>query len=299
MRLCLVQHDDRGDAELKDERALIDLNQAVCERDAACRYLFTRQHFDKRVEPHWQKLLAVRAALKQGCQHAVWLDSDVGLHTSHAIKLLDSFQGRSVFANADPPPDLTPRFFEKVANPQTASMNAGIWGVANTDKGRSLLDAWIALYPSHLWSVERRRGVAKTNVGDPCLITRPEPAATSRFMHLRALAASEATRGPAAAAQPAAERSYDFATAGAAQAALEERAEAARDEAAVAADAPAKSTAERALERTEQRVRNSAAGMKPTTLAAATPEEDSSPLGCGEGKATYVRAASPRVSLLI
>ena len=75
--LCLVQHDDRSEAELLTERSLIDLNQAVCARDSGCRYVFTRQHFDPTVEPHWQKLFAVRAALDTGCQHAVWLDSDV------------------------------------------------------------------------------------------------------------------------------------------------------------------------------------------------------------------------------
>ena len=71
--LCLVQHDDRTDTELSDERSLIDLNQAICARDQNCRYIFTRQHFDAKVEPHWQKLLAVRHALDGGCRRAVWL----------------------------------------------------------------------------------------------------------------------------------------------------------------------------------------------------------------------------------
>jgi len=196
MPLCLVQHDDRENHELGDERALIDLNQAVCERDSNCRYLFTRQHFDSNVEPHWQKLLAVRAALRKGCQHAVWIDSDIAVHTSHAVKLLDTFEGRPFFANADPPPDLTPRFFTWTDNPVTAPLNAGIWGVKNTVKGRELLNAWIALYPSHLWSVERtprRSGSSHTVAG--CLMSRPEPIASGRaFRALTALFTRRATK---------------------------------------------------------------------------------------------------------
>ena len=42
MQLCIVQHDDRSDSELRDERQLMDLNRAVCQREPGCRYIFTR-----------------------------------------------------------------------------------------------------------------------------------------------------------------------------------------------------------------------------------------------------------------
>merc|ERR1719502_2400926 len=100
--LCLVQHDDRTETELHTERSLVDLNQYACARDEQCRYIFTRKHFDENVEPHWQKLLAVRSALERGCRHAVWLDSDVVVHTTQPSRLLTSFEGRPVFINADP-----------------------------------------------------------------------------------------------------------------------------------------------------------------------------------------------------
>ena len=285
--LCLVQHDDRSDAELRDEYHLIELNQAICERDAGCRFLFTRQHFDADIEPHWQKLLAVRAALDAGCEHAVWLDSDVGLHTSRPLKLLDSFAGRPVFANSDPPPDLTPRFFQNVRSPlpgiapRTAAMNAGIWGVANSVRGRALLDAWIGLYPAHLWTVQRK-SATDTDASD-CVITRPEPVATSRFAKLRALTALLRGRNeggaPAAATAPAA-----------AAASLPEKPpeQPPAIDFGVASEVALKSPAERALERTEERMRAAsgrvhAASERPPSARRAL----SLQIGCQSGTAIY------------
>ena len=296
MPLCLVQHDDRSDAELRDERYLIELNQAICERDAGCRFIFTRQHFDADIEPHWQKLLAVRAALDAGCEHAVWLDSDVGLHTSRPLKLLDSFQGRPVFANSDPPPDLTPRFFQNVRAPvpgtvpRTAAMNAGIWGVANSVRGRALLDAWIGLYPAQLWTVQRKRVAdtladGSTGVGSDCIITRPEPTATSRFAKLRALSALLGGRREGGA--PAAAT----ATAATAAANLPEKPpeQPPAIDYGVATEVALKSPAERALERTEERMRASGRVQTASEKSSLARRALSLHIGCQEGTATYVR----------
>lgn len=179
--ICLVQHDDRTPSELSsEEAALTASNMHICSREPLCRHVMSTVSFDETVEPHWQKLLAVRSALQSGCRHAVWLDSDVTVHTSTPLKLLDSFEGRPVFACSDPPPDLTPRFFGP-RNPfnKPAPMNAGIWGVANTPSGLALLNAWIGLYPAHLWSVDHRKDV------NDCVQTRPR-GTVPKALHLAA-----------------------------------------------------------------------------------------------------------------
>lgn len=167
--LCLVQHDDRTDRELTHLRPLLDLNRAACEVEPDCRHVLTRLSFDRTVEPHWQKLHAVRAALTQGCQHAVWLDTDAAVHTADPLLLLDAYADRAFFALPDPPPDLTLRFFAAGAAPTAtvAPFNAGVWGVRNTQRGRDLINEWINLYPKDLWSVDRTRKNAD------CLLTRP------------------------------------------------------------------------------------------------------------------------------
>ena len=304
--LCLVQHDDRSEAELLTERSLIDLNQAVCARDSGCRYVFTRQHFDPTVEPHWQKLFAVRAALDTGCQHAVWLDSDVVVHASRPTRLLDSFAGRAAFVNADPPADLTPRFFRgQYADHPTASMNAGIWGIANTPSGRGLLDAWIGLYPAHLWTVERHGGKSPGSVRTTgCVVTRPGgPDSPRRFRALAALfsgaggsgrrAPSATTTAFAAAAPPADDAkivSDDENAAAAATATAASTASASSSSASssnVVLDA--KSPAERALAATEARmVAQRASMMHAEALAAQEEIIPAVHIGCEEGVANYV-----------
>jgi len=208
--LCLVQHDDRVEGEMSQaEVVLIDHNSDMCELDVGCRHIVTKEPFDANVEPHWQKLLAVRNALDSDCQHAIWLDSDVAVHTSQPLKLLDSFGDRSVFACADPPADLTPRFFPNGRSPTLAAkFNAGIWGVANTAAGRALLDAWIGLYPGHLWSVDRGSRLRQNTSSSytDCLLSRPAAGApvdeeeTKLATMLTARAAKRLHRAPNVAA---------------------------------------------------------------------------------------------------
>jgi hypothetical protein len=209
--LCLIQHDDRTDQELGSVRFLVGLNRAVCEADSGCRHVFTRESFDGRVEPHWQKLLAIRAALSRGCTHAVWLDSDAALHTSRAAQMLSAFGGRSFFVSPDPPAELTSRFFgADVVGSWGAPMNAGIWGVRNTRHGLALLDAWIALYPSHLWSIEQ-----PTDHSDGCaVVSRPGgPTGLSRSLERgrRALADLFSRTGHAFATSASSEAGADAA----------------------------------------------------------------------------------------
>lgn len=187
--LCLVQHDDRTDKEISPHLvSLLDLNRAVCQSDPSCRLLLTRTSLNKEVEPHWQKLFAVQAALQEGCQHAVWLDTDAIVHTSEPRRLLEAFPaGTSFFSNADPPAIYTMRFFRGMPsnwNPATQPVqpfNAGVWGVRNTARGRALMDAWIGLYPSNLWSVERKN--AKSSKSSAlCVRVRPGGPAITRLL---------------------------------------------------------------------------------------------------------------------
>lgn len=190
--LCLVQHDDRTDKEISPSLvSLLDLNRAVCESHPGCRLLLTRTSLDKEVEPHWQKLYAVQAALQEGCQHAVWLDTDAIVHTSDPMRLLGAFpRGTSFFSNADPPAIYTMRFFRNMPaswdpmKQPVQPFNAGVWGVRNTHKGRALMERWTSLYPAHLWSVERSSSSSKgggTKLSKLCIRVRPGGPAITRL----------------------------------------------------------------------------------------------------------------------
>lgn len=177
---CVIQHDSRrasadGDESERRNRAELMANtQARCDADPRCAYVAARvfgesgdeTSLDAMYPPYWTKVFAMRRALEMTeprCARAAWLDADATTHDARATCRTDEqrcettvrsmsetidglFDGGDFFYSRDPGMNPEGQWWD-------SAFNAGVFGAANTEGGREVLDAWGRLYPVDAWSL--------------------------------------------------------------------------------------------------------------------------------------------------
>lgn len=140
---AIVQYDDRDLS--KEHTTFVKINKAYAAKHGYDHFLITTGYED--VPPYWAKVKCVKDILneKVGEQYkykgVLWIDTDacvVRIDTPFE----DAFQTDKDFVFSPDGP-----WFE-------SSMNAGVWFVKNTPKGREIVDTWYSHYKPSDWEKE-------------------------------------------------------------------------------------------------------------------------------------------------
>ena len=142
--ICLVQYDDRPEAELTSMGIIEFQRRTAAECVGDCDYSFIRRPlFD--APPYWQKVAAVRQSLLRGCQRVIFLDTDVALQQPPSA-LTRHFGSADVFITCDHD-SIRLNYGDTAHSPFIAS----VFGVQNTAGGLTIVDSWLRRYRPGAW----------------------------------------------------------------------------------------------------------------------------------------------------
>lgn len=142
-KYAIVQYDDRDLS--KEHTTFVKINKAYAARHGYDHFLITNGYED--VPPYWAKVKCVKDILntKEGEKYVykgvLWIDTDACV-TRIDTSFDEAFQTDKDFVFSPDGP-----WFE-------SSMNAGVWFVRNTPKGREIIDTWYSHYKPSDWEKE-------------------------------------------------------------------------------------------------------------------------------------------------
>jgi hypothetical protein len=131
---AVVQYDNRPLSDI--DKTLIARNKHYCSKYGYT-HIFKNSGYDD-LPPYWRKVKFVQDLLQSNKYKGImWLDTDA---TVFNMKIsLDSIE------------DITKHFYKAINIGGNQIFNAGVWIIRDTQKGRDIMNDWMALYNPNKW----------------------------------------------------------------------------------------------------------------------------------------------------